>query len=256
MLARLGKIFVFLNAIAAVGLVTWALTLTTSRLDWVDKDEGYKPSDENPMLNDTNNLDRLDTKIKMLNDGIKASQASVATRSQSLNLSESNRDFRMAVFSRRVAGARTGFFFRQPYVQNSGLIDVNSAEPRQNVPNDAARLYLGLDNKPLEGLGKIQNDIKVSIENQSAYYKKSDELLGNYSTLTGDVGRLDDEIERQKVIFLQAIDESKYLADRRTNWDEQVKILTNRLGQLTTRIKEIQSAPNRPGAVDKVTINQ
>jgi DNA repair exonuclease SbcCD ATPase subunit len=255
MLARLGKLFVVLNAVAAVGLVTWAVTLTAGRLDWIDKDETYKATDENPYADDTHNLERLTTKVTRLNDAVKAAQQSLAGRGLALAVAEGNRDLRLAAHRVRLQGARTGYFFYQENAPNSGLLDVTSRVPDPKNPADAARIIRGLDNKPLQGLDAIQNEIKVAIENQSAYFKKSDELLKQYQALTGDMQKLDAEIDEQKAILLRAIAESKYLADRRTNWDEQILALSRRVKQLDDRMKEVLAAPAKASGVDKISSN-
>lgn len=255
MLERLGKLFVFLNAIAAVGLLVWAVSLTTSQLDWVTKPEGYKASDELPYADDTNNLERLAAKINTLNEGVKAVQNGLISRSQAVLVAEGNRDLRSAVLNRRLQSARTGFFFFQDTAPGSGLMDVTSREPDPKNPNDAARIIKGLDNKPLEGLDAIQNAVKVSIENQSATSKKVAELLKQYADLTLEIDRLDAEIKRQKEIETNAILESKYLADRTTDWDEQIRTLTKRAKQLDDRLAEVLKAPGSKSTSDKISSN-
>ena len=67
MIPKLGKLFVFFNVAVALALVTWSVSLTSNRLDWIDKPEGFNAADENPYAADTNNLERLENSITSVN---------------------------------------------------------------------------------------------------------------------------------------------------------------------------------------------
>lgn len=245
MIPKLGKIFVFVNLIAAIGLTAWAVSLTSNRLDWIDKPEGFNPGDENPLANDTNNIERLKNKVTRLNDGIKASQNGLAAKSTILINTETERDFRYASLQARITNARTGKFRTLKYLVNSGLLDL--------TPNNGEDV-LGVDGKPLVGLDAIQQQIKISVDNQSALIKESVRLRKEYETVSDVITKLDEEIERQKVIKSNGEDEAKYLADRSTDWDEQVRTLERRVKQLTDRLTEISTSPKKVDS-GKITLN-
>ena len=231
MIATFGKLFVFLNIVTAIALVAWAVSLTSNQLDWLDKPAGFNAADENPYADDTNNLERLANKVTKLNDGIKAAQNGLAARSTFILASEAERDFRKNNLNSRIAVARNGKFKTLVYLKNSGLLDL--------TPNNGIDV-LGIDNKPLIGLDAIQQEIRNSVDNQSALVKESYRLRKEYETLTDEITKLDEEIERQKIIQTNGFEESKYLADRSTDWDEQVRTLQRRSKQLADRIAELK----------------
>lgn len=236
MAQRFGKLFVFLNLIAAVGLVAWAVSLTSNALDWTEKPEGFNQADENPYADDTNNLERLANKVTKLNEGIKAAQNGLAVKSTHVLNAETERDARYAALQRRLTDARTGRLRTLVYSRNSGLLDL--------TPNNGQDV-LGIDNKPLAGLEAISRDIKQSVETQTALVNESIALRKQYEALTAEITQLDEEIERQKVILANGLEEGKYLADRFTDWDEQVRTLERRAKQLADRIAEINAAPKK-----------
>ena len=163
MTAKFGKLFVFLNLIAAVALVAWAVSLTSNRLDWIDKPEGFNAADENPYADDTNNLERLASKVTKLNDGIKAAQNGLAARSAFVLVTETERDARSDAIKLRIREARNGKFKTLVYQRQSGLLDLlNSGVD-----------VLGIDNKQLNGLDVIQQEIGNSVVNQTALVKES-----------------------------------------------------------------------------------
>lgn len=237
MAQRIGKLFVFLNLIAALGLVAWAVSLTSNALDWIETPEGFNKADENPHADDTNNLERLTGKITRLNEGIKAAQNGVAAKSTLILNAETERDARYAALQRRLTDARTGRFRTLVYGRNSGLLDL--------TPNNGQDV-LGIDNKPLAGIDTISRDIEQSVVTQAALVKESFTLRKQFETLTAEITQLDEEIERQKVILANGQVEGKYLADRYTDWDEQVRALERRAKQLADRIAEINAAPKKP----------
>jgi DNA repair exonuclease SbcCD ATPase subunit len=236
MAPRIGKLFVFLNLIAAVGLVAWAVSLTSNALDWTDTAADYREADENPDANDTNNLKRLASKVTKLNEGIKAAQNGLAAKSALVLNAETERDARFAALQRRLTDARTGRFRTLVYGRNSGLLDL--------TPNNGTDV-LGIDNKPLIGIDTISRDIEQSVATQAALIKESLALRKQFETLTAEITQLDEEIERQKVILANGLVEGKYLADRLTDWDEQVRTLERRAKQLADRIAEINAAPKK-----------
>ena len=236
MAERIGKLFVFLNLIVALGLVAWAVSLTSNALDWTDTPEGFNKADENPYADDTNNLERLTSKITKLNEGIKAAQNGLIAKSTLVLNAETERDARYAAIQRRLTDARTGRFRTLVYGRNSGLLDL--------TPNNGQDV-LGIDNKPLAGLDAISRDIEQSVATQVALIKESIALRKQYETLTVEITQLDEEIERQKVILANGQVEGKYLADRYTDWDEQVRTLERRAKQLSDRIAEINAAPKK-----------
>ena len=245
MIPKLGKLFVFLNLIAAIGLVAWAVSLSSNRLDWIDKPEGFSAAEENPLADDTNNLERLAAKVTRLNGGITASQNGLAAKSTAVLNSETERDNRYAALQIRINNARTGKFKTLKYLTNSGLLDL--------TPNNGDDVF-GVDSKPLSGLDAIQQEIKNSVDNQRALITESVRLRKEYEAVSDAITKLDEEIERQKIIKANGEEEAKYLADRATDWDEQVRTLDRRKKQLLDRIAELSASPKK--AVDgKVTSN-
>ncbi|MFO0935984.1 MAG: hypothetical protein U0798_05640 [Gemmataceae bacterium] len=230
MIPKLGKLFVFFNVAVALALVTWSVSLTSNRLDWIDKPEGFNAADENPYAADTNNLERLANKVSKINDAIKAAQHSLTVKANYILAVEAERDNRAAAIEQRIQVARKGKFKTLVYMKNSGLLDFN--QPGIDVQ--------GIDAKPLAGLDAIQQEIRNSVDNQTALVSASFDLRKKYETLTDEITKLDEEISRQKVILTNAEIESKYLADRFTDWDEQVRTLNRRMTQIKQRIAELK----------------
>ena len=246
MTAKLGKLFVFFNIAIALALVVWAVSLTSNRLDWIDRPEGFNEADDNPYADDTNNLDRLAKKVAKLNDGIKSAQNGLAAKSTFVLASETDRDARFSAIALRINDAKSGKFKTLTYIKNSGLLVLR--------PNNAVDVR-GIDDKPLAGLDAIQREIRDSVSNQSALVKESYRLRKLYETFTDEMIALDEEIERQKIIKTNGEAEAKYLADRSTDWDEQVRTLQRRTKQLVDRIAELKAPPKKSAIDGKVTSN-
>jgi hypothetical protein len=222
MLTKIAKALVFVNLVAAVGLLAWALSLYLNRVDLAQKDPAATKVAEDPYADDTSNVERLQWKVERLSDAVKAAQAGYARSAAQAADAELVRDFRTGQYAVRLGEARNGAFKTFVYVPKSALIDLN--QPGQPVK--------GVDDKAVRGLASVQQDLNNSLRTSSQFLAASEQRRNSFGVLSNDVDVLNDKLAKQKDILVRLKDEYDYLADRRTDWDEQVRTLTKRTAQL------------------------
>jgi hypothetical protein len=222
MTGTLVRTLILVNLVVAVTLATAALAGYYTRQELVQKDPTAKEADEDPNADDTNNLDRLQWKVARLSAGVKAAQAGYARASGIVSDTELVRDFRAGRFAVRTSEARTGAFKSFVYVKNSALIDLNvDGQP-----------VLGVDLKPVRGIDTVQQELDKTLRDGGEFLKQSEQRRNEFKTVADEIDVLDAKTVKQKDILVQLMDEFKYLSDRRTDWDEQVRTLTKRAGQV------------------------
>jgi outer membrane murein-binding lipoprotein Lpp len=222
MLTKIAKILVFVNVVAAVLLLAWAASLTLNRVDLAQKDPAATKAAEDPYADDTSNVERLQWKVEKLSDAVKAAQTGYARSAATITDTELVRDYRAGQFAVRTGEARTGAFRSFVYVPKSALIDLN--QPGQPVK--------GVDDKPVRGFAAVQQDLRKAITDGTQFLDLSEQRRNSFQVLSTDIDVLDAKIGKQKDILVRLKDEYDYLADRRTDWDEQVRTLTKRKAQI------------------------
>jgi hypothetical protein len=225
MLTKIAKILVFVNVVAAVLLLAWAASLTLNRVDLAQKDPVATKATEDPYADDTSNLERLQWKVEKLSDAIKATQAGYARSAVTVADTELVRDYRAGRFTVKMGEARNGAFKSFVYVPKSALIDL-AVDPKAEQP------ITGVDGKPVRGFASVQQDLRKAITDGAQFLGLSEQRRNSFQVLSNDIDVLDTKITKQKDILVRLKDEYDYLADRRTDWDEQVRTLTKRKAQI------------------------
>src|SRR5262245_22881633 len=118
-MTKIAKALVFVNLVAAVGLLAWALSLYLNRVDLAHKASAATKATEDAYADDTSNVERLQWKVEKLSDAVKAAQAGYARSSAAATDAELVRDFRAERFAVRLGEARNGSFRTFVYVPKS-----------------------------------------------------------------------------------------------------------------------------------------
>jgi hypothetical protein len=221
-MSKIAKILVFVNLVASVGLLTWAVSVFLNRVDLVQKDPAATKNNEDAYADDTSNIERLQWKLENLSAPIKAAQAGYARSAAAAIEAELTRDVRARQIAARMGEARNGTFKTFVYYPKSAWIDFN--QPGQPVK--------GVDEKQVSGLATVQQGVNTAIQDSIRYLDASGQRQNSFRVLTNDLDVLDAKLSKQKDILVQLKDEYDYLSDRRTDWDEQVRTLTKRKAQI------------------------
>ena len=222
MTSKIAKILVFVNLVAVVGLLTWAVSVFLNRVDLVQKDPAATKNNEDAYADDTSNIERLQWKVEKLSDTVKVAQAGYARSAAAATEAELTRDVRARQMTFRMDEARRGTFKTFVYYPKSAWIDFN--QPGQAVK--------GVDGKDVSGLATVQQGVNTAIQESIKYVDASEQRRNSFRVLTNDLDVLDAKLTKQKDILVRLKDEYDYLSDRRTDWDEQVRTLTKRKAQI------------------------
>ena len=218
-----GKLLVYLNTFVAVILFGWAVSLYTNRVDWFDRttEDGTKFDGQ---------ITLLQAEVKRFADQIKGTQAAYVAANAQLNRAEVTRDFHasknfatMAEVKRVDDQVRFRELLRLP---KSALLDVYTQGPVVN----------GLNGQPLQGLSLLRKKFDDLTQKTLAHQQTILKLRSEYDALSDQCSIVQAEVNRQKIIFNNLKDEQDYLYDARIHWEEQLRTLRVRQGQLAARL--------------------
>lgn len=254
MATKIGKLLVFVNLVASVGLLAWALSLYTNRIDWLDATTAEGKTD--------GQITVLKKEIDRLTKAIGETQTGYAGKKYALAASEERLDTRARVFAARLNQARNGRFKVQ-LTTDKGAFGEGVI---YDVDREGADI-LGPDNRPLRGLQTLQNEFAAEVrtieqlQNGQGLTTEAQwmEIIGGTTTLPqvaeltpklgiADLRRLhvtlSDLINRDqgavgklKEIEANLKDESAYLSEKRVNWLAELQTLQRRERQLLGRIQ-------------------
>ncbi len=256
-MTTIGKLLVFVNLVASVGLMAWALSLFTNRIDWLDttaadvKVEGQ--------------ISLLKKEIDRLKKAIGETQAGYSGKKYALGVSEERLDQRDRVFKARLGQARNGRFKVQ-IAEDKGAFGEGVI---YDITREGADI-LGPDNKPLRGLKTLQDEFAAEVRTieilqvgegvlsedpQWKAIRGGTTTLAQVGELTPKLGIADlrrlhvvlsdlitrDEVAigRQKRVEKNLTDEAAYLGDKRVNWVAELQSLQRRERQLTGRLQSV-----------------
>ncbi len=255
-MTTIGKLLVFVNLVASVGLLAWALSLYTNRIDWLDtttadgKVEGQ--------------ISLLAKEIARLKKAIGETQSGYSVKKYALGVSEERLDQRSRVFATRLGQARSGRFKVQ-IAEDRGAFGEGVI---YDVTREGADI-LGPDNKPLRGLKTLQDEFAAEVraieqlqngqglqtEAQWMDIVSGTTTLAQVADLTPKLGIADlrrlhtllsdlitrDEVAigRQKTVEKNLGDEAAYLGDKRVNWVAELQSLQRRERQLGGRLQSV-----------------
>lgn len=234
MITRIGKLLVFLNLLAAVALVTWAVSLTANRLDWVDRQDGERKVE--------GEITRLKKEIEVASKGIAETSATFGQQDRALTAAESGTDFgregrdrRRAVFAARLKAAQDGRFADQVRLPNRVLIDVSREGNPARGPSGA----------PLEGVEVYQKRLDDALRGSQAAVQRIARLRAQFDELSNGqpegIAAANKRIVDQRAILVNLTDEQRFLASVQVNWDEELRTLQTRRKQLERRLQSLAS---------------
>ena len=254
MATTIGKLLVFVNLVASVGLMAWALSLYTNRIDWLDTTTAEGKVD--------GQITVLKKEIDRLTKAVAETQAGYSGKKYGLAASEESLDTRARVFARRLEQARNGRFKVQLTTDGGAF----GSGVTYDVTKEGGDV-LGPDNKPLRGLKTLQDEFAaevraiVLLQNGQGVLTEAQwmEIVSGATTLAqvteltpklgiGDLRRLHTTLSdlidrdqlavgRQKAVEANLADEAVYLSEKRVNWLAELQVLQRRERQLSGRLQ-------------------
>lgn len=225
-MTRAGQVLVFVNLFVSVALVTWAVSLTTNRLDWVDRQDGAQKIEGEV----TKLRKEIDAAIRGINEvsGVygQKEQALVDAEAGS-DPGREGRDVRRAVFAKRLTDAKSGRFAEQRQLPGKVLIDVN----REGNP------ILGPNGENLEGVDVYNGRLDRAVVESRRLNEQIAGQRKQFDDLSKQIEDANLRIDAQRVIAANLADEQQYLKAVQVNWDEELRTLQTRQKQLERRIK-------------------
>lgn len=233
----IGKLLVFLNAILATALLSWALSLYTNRVDWTEAEYRgkYDKADEYRGKKLTALNGEHSKAIAALNPLYEDAKFSVADAERQLAA-------RTRALDAKLAEARGGVFFEleRPNVR-PGAIDRLDLGSR--VQTKVAKQ--GGMTADLRGLDVLQAELQSAVDatlgseelGKESGKKGLAAIRKQLTAIDGQVTALNAGIERLRVALVQREDEKRYLDDVRVNSDAQLITLQKRNDQLQDRLK-------------------
>ena len=248
----LARLLVLVNVFLAVGLLAWALILSSNRLDWVDS-----KSDTGTVKGE---ITLLKEEIDRASRGAADLSKSYIDRGRALAAAETFQRDRKRKYLVRLDQATKGTFqVPQPLSGNPGFTDLDA----KGGPAEKGPLP---DGKPLRGVAAVQADIEAELRaadravegdaklNEAPEGGLDAALLNDarYADLSGRLGLRDSRrlqtliadrivtadvaVLKQKDILVNLRDEAKQLGAVRVNWRAQLQDLRDRQGQLGRRL--------------------
>lgn len=247
------RLLVLVNMFLSIGLLAWALTLSSNRLDWVDAktDTGTTKGQ----------ITLLKEEIDRTARGAADLSGVYVGRTKALATAEAFRAGRQVGYADRLARVKAGQFQASvPLAGNPGFVDLSRVGAAEKGP----------DNQPLRGTDAVQKDIDAAMRDANRAIagdaplalppmNELDEALANndrYAELTAKLGlsdlrklqetvttrmaAADQAVLKQKEIRVNLRDEAQQLAGVRVNWRAQLFDLQDRQGQLSRRLAAVQ----------------
>lgn len=229
MTTRLAKILVFVNLYIGIGLFAWALSLYANRLDYFDRMDAEPPVE--------GRFTQLKREIDDLVSAVNTAQKAYAFKSEQARVFEATRDYRAARLNDRLALVRRGdapnIFFRQQVLLKDpafpGLIDVNTEGP----------VVRGIRNNELQGLGYLNSEMEKAVREEKATLERIVASRQRLEQLSARVELVQTELFKQKDIRNNLFEQRDYIADVQVNWDERLRVLEGREGQLVNRLEAL-----------------
>lgn len=241
MVTRIGKVLVFVNLFIAVGLFAWAVSLYANRPDWFDRTEGEG-------LKVEGTLTRLKAEVDRVSAAVRATQGSYARASGGLYAAEAARDYRRRVLGQWLNEVKdtnnpNAVFKEFPRLPNSALLNVGG--PGQPPPplTDS----LGVRGQPLPGLGRLATELRNHIRDEKDTKAQIVVARTRLDELATQINLTQAETLAQRDIRDNLLDQEAFLADAQINWDETLRTLRLREGQLAARLAELGGAGGGSG---------
>ena len=233
-MTTIGKILAFVNLIVGIAMVSWSVTLYTTRPGWFDpKTEsgvsfGHHPMSFAQMKDDIDGLGR--TAI--------AASANWGIERKRLETVEDLRVKRLKGYAERLDWARNGRdpndpnspgFFEPVYDPATGLLDMTSV---------GAPIF-GPDNKPLKGVNKLGTGIAADVAEVDRRSKEITALREKFRSLGTEILLTETRLLKMGEIRDSVQAELFYLATFEVNVYETRETVLRRKRQLAGRLTEL-----------------
>lgn len=172
----LGKILTFVNLVIAMAMVSWSVTLYSTRPSWFDaKAEGGYPAGKDPV-----NFAQLKEDIEALGRAATSASADWGAQRTRLEGLEQLRAVRLQGYAQRLDWARNGkpnqkdqAGFFEPVFDSRGMLDLNVV---------GAPIY-GPDNVPLKGVNKLGTQTAADVREVEARSKEISKARDDFKNL-------------------------------------------------------------------------
>ena len=229
-----GKLLAFLNLIIAVAMVSWSVTLYSTRPSWLEP----KPEGGYPAGKEAQNFALLKDEIDALGRTAIAASADWGAQRTRLEGLEQLRADRLKGYAERLGWARDGRnpkdpnsagFFEPVYEPRTGLLDLTTVgEP-----------IIGPDNKPLRGVSKLGANTAADAREVEKYSKIITQARDQFKTIGTEILTTETRLLKMGVIRDAVQAELFHLASFEVNVYETRETVLRRKRQLTERLAEL-----------------
>lgn len=251
-MTMLGKLLVFVNLFAAVGVLAWAASAHANRVDYLDT----KTADGQTI---EGQISKLKKEIADMAAAASTGSTRYGANAASLARTEAIRDRRSFLLAQRLEQARKGTFSDYPKDPTNSLLD--DISPRAYPP-------IQFRGAPLEGVAVVQNKleketqaVQSAIEGNKPFDPAAVAAAAGspnlataiegygvinlrlaFGLVSDRVAVVDDATRKQKDILVNLREEADFLKDQRVNWVAQLQSLDRRNKQLEERLKTYTAA--------------
>jgi hypothetical protein len=230
MATKLGKLLVFINTFAAVGILSWALSAYLNRQD---SDLAVDEKGE-----------KLTDKLKRLNGELNVAQSVFTPEFAAVGAAEVRLTDIQAKVNARLQEAETGVFFNiyDDAPQGPDPSDPNGLTRRRRLlwgQLPAKNQITGFGGTPLKGVVAMQKELQDEGAKIAASTANIQAKVEQSNALNAEIQGHDSRAIRLKKILTGLNDEIEYLGDQQVNWDVRISTLQRRKRQLLARLTEL-----------------
>jgi hypothetical protein len=226
-MTSIGKFLVLANLFLSVTLLSWAVSLFANQVPWLNR----TTSDGQTIQG---KLTQLQEEISGISKTISETSQIYGRRWDDLLAQEAYRRRRNEFYQDHLNRARRGdpvgggVFREFQLVGGIGPL-INIGEPG-TVVNDT-------NERPLRGLKDIQDELDRSLADAATHRQKIRQFRTDHEKTSAEIRDLDLRIQAEHTIFKNLQDEEKYLSSLQVNWDQELRVLLIRKGQLERQLK-------------------
>jgi uncharacterized protein (DUF2384 family) len=234
-MTKFGKFLVFANLFAGVGLFAWAMSLYANSLAYFDT------ADADPKVEGL--FTTLKKEVDDLNNVVTTGQREYARRSEITRQLENERYRRLARLTDRLVQIRKGddqnILFRAPAPLTGPLLpnfpDLGTAAALIDV-QDPGKVVRSTRDTDLNGLGFLRSEMAKAVKDEQSLAATIRDKRREMDRLNTEIEAGQNELFAQKLIRTNLDEQKQFLGDSGVNWDEQLRTLQRRKGQLEGRL--------------------
>ena len=233
MMTLVGKILTFVNLIIAMAMVSWSVTLYSTRPGWFEA----KPEGGYPTGTEAENFALLKDEIDSLGRAAIAASTEWGAQRARLEGLEQLRAARLRGYEQRLNWAREGrdpkdpnspgFF--EPVFDSAGLLNLNTV----------GEAIVGPDNKPLRGVNKLGTGIAADMREVIRLSGEITKLRDEFRNIGTQILATETRLLKMGVIRDAVQAELFHLGSFQVNVYETRETVQRRKRQLTDRLAEL-----------------